>query len=417
MRNVGLETTKPKHFYGYIIVAASVGIQLVVWGIYNSYGVFFNQLLYEFSWTRATISGAHSLSQILIGLGGIMLGSLNDRFGPRILMTASGVLLGLAYLLMASIDSVWQLYIFYGLMVGFGASGTDVVLLSTTARWFVKKRGMMSGIVKIGTGIGIMTMPIAASGLILLYGWRNSYLVIGATLIIFMVLAAQLLRRDPSQMHQLPDGEESTGYDNQALVEVGLSLRQVVRTRHFWLLCITYLAIFFCGMTIIVHITPYAIDLSISAALAATMISAFGGASIIGRFIMGITSDKVGSRQALIICFVVAITGLSWLQFAGGLWPLYLFSIVYGFSHGGFFTLMSPIVAEYFGTRSHGVILGIVYFSGTIGGSLGPLIAGHIFDIMDSYRAVSPLLLALAIIGFILIVSAGATTQTKNETI
>jgi len=405
------QTNNPRFFYGYILVATAFVIQLVVWGIYNAYGVFFNPLLDEFSWSRATISGAVSLSQILAGLGAIVLGNLNDRFGPRILMTFCGALIGLGYFLMSQLNSVWQLYLFYGVIVGIGISGTDVVLLSTTARWFIKRRGMMSGIVKMGTGVGMMTLPLVAAWLISDYGWRTSYSIIGIALFICVVAGAHLLRRDPAQMQQLPDGEE-TGYTaNVNPIEAGLSLRQAIHTRQFWMLCFAYLTIFFCANTIIIHIAPYVVDLGFYASFAATVMAVIGGASIIGRLIMGITGDKIGSKQALLICFIILIAALSELQLAAGLWTLFLFAIVYGFCHGGFFAIISPTVAEFFGTRSHGLILGIIFFSGTVGGSLGPLVAGHIFDITASYRAAFLLLLSLAIAGFIVTLSSGSAER------
>ena len=287
-------------------------------------------------------------------------------------------------------------------MVGFGASGTDVVLLSTTARWFVKKRGLMSGIVKVGTGIGMTAMPVVVSGLIAAYGWRNAFLIAGAIILPFIVLVTQFLRRDPSKMHQFPDGSNGKADYNELSTDVGLSFQQAGGTPQLWMLCLAYLVIFLSGNSILVHVAPHAIDIGISGTLAATMISTFGGASIIGRFAMGFTCDKVGSKRALIICFIVAITGLVWLQFARELWPLYLFSVVYGFSHGGFFALMSPIVAELFGTRSHGVILGIVIFSGSLGGATGPLLSGYIFDMTGSYSIAFLLLLSMAVIGAIM---------------
>ena len=134
------------------MVGAAVCIQIIAWGLYNSYGVYFNQMLAEFNWPRETISGAFSLTQIVIGISAIFLGSLNDRFGPRVLMTCGGILAGLGFVLMSQIHSVWQLYLFHGVIVGIGLGGTDVVLLSTVARWFVKRRGIMSGSRKDGDG-------------------------------------------------------------------------------------------------------------------------------------------------------------------------------------------------------------------------------------------------------------------------
>ncbi|MFC1966645.1 MFS transporter [Chloroflexota bacterium] len=400
-------TERPRLFYGYVLVAAAVGIQIVAWGIYNAYGIFFNPLFGEFGWSRAAISGAVSVSQILIGLGAITLGHLNDRFGPRILMSSCGILLGLGYFLMSQVNSVWQLYLFYGVIVGIGVSGTDVILLSTTARWFIKRRGMMSGIVKMGTGVGIMTVPLMAAWLISTYEWRTSYIIIGITLFISVVLGSQLLRRDPAQMQQFPDGEEMGYIANGDTMEAGLSIKEAIHTRRLWMLCPAYLAIFFCCNTVIVHIVPHVVDLGFSASFAATVLAVIGGASIIGRFAMGITADKVGSKRALLACFLILIAALLWLQQAGDLRMLFLFALAYGFGHGGFFALMSPSVAEFFGTQFHGLIFGIVIFSGSVGGSLGPLLAGRIFDTTGSYNMAFLLLLLLAGTGFILILSSG----------
>ncbi|GAH62425.1 unnamed protein product, partial [marine sediment metagenome] len=144
--NLSLTDKKPGFFYGYIIVLAAFGIQMVAWGMFNSYGVFFKPLTTEFGWTRAMTSSAVSLAMLVYGLLGIAMGRLTDRFGSRMIMVVCGFFLGLGYLLMSQVNTTWQLYLFYGLMVGIGVSALDVSLLSTVARWFVKKRGMMTGI-------------------------------------------------------------------------------------------------------------------------------------------------------------------------------------------------------------------------------------------------------------------------------
>ncbi|MBU0971317.1 MAG: MFS transporter, partial [Proteobacteria bacterium] len=136
---------KLSFFYGYIIIAAGFCIQAVVWGISNSFGVFFAPLIDEFGWSRATISGAASLGFLVHGSASMLLGTLNDRLGPRLIMSGCGIFLGLGFLLMATLNSVWQLYLFYGLIAAVGLGGIDVIPLSTVSRWFQKKRGLMSG--------------------------------------------------------------------------------------------------------------------------------------------------------------------------------------------------------------------------------------------------------------------------------
>ena len=133
-----IENKQPKIFYGYIVVAASFLIYMVMWGTYYTFGIFFKPFLVEFGWTRAMTSGAYSLSLILHGLLGIVAGKLTDRFGPRVVVTACGLLLGSGYLLMSQVSAIWQLYLFYGVIIGIGISGGFIPLVSTVARWFVK---------------------------------------------------------------------------------------------------------------------------------------------------------------------------------------------------------------------------------------------------------------------------------------
>lgn len=398
------KTKTDNFFYSYVIVAACFSIQAIGVGTYISYGVFFNQLSSEFGWSRATISGASSAAFFLMGLLGIFVGRLNDRIGPRKIMTVTSSFFGLGLLLMSRLDTVWQLYLFYGVIIGIGLSSVDVIALSTTARWFVKKRGVMTGIVKVGTGMGQLMIPLAASLLIKSYGWRTSYLIIGVAGLLLLVSIAQLLRRDPIQMGLSLNHEKKMSTDNLGLIEEGLSLHKAAHTRQFWMICAVNLVVVFCLMIIMVHIVPYARDMNVSTLRAASVLSIIGGVSMIGRFITGIAIDRIGSKRVIIVCFILLMVELLWLQMANDLWMLYLFAVFYGITHGGFFTAISPIVAEFFGISAHGVLFGIVAFSGTIGGAIGPFVAGYIFDITAGYSLAFWLCTLVSTLGLVLIV-------------
>ncbi len=129
-----------KFFYGHIVVIAAFFVILAMHGLHYAFGVFFKPMLTEFGWTRAMTSGAFSLSQVVQGLLAIAMGALTDRFGPRVAMTLCGFLLGLGFLLTSQISALWQLYLFYGVIIGAGMGGAFVPLMTTVARWFVEKR-------------------------------------------------------------------------------------------------------------------------------------------------------------------------------------------------------------------------------------------------------------------------------------
>jgi len=402
---------KPDFFYGYIIVITLFCVQMLAWGIFTTFGVFFNPLLNEFGWTRAMISGASSLCFILFGFVGIIAGRLGDKIGPRIVMTSCGVFLGLGYLLMSQVNAIWQLYLFYGVILGIGLSGMDVIPLSTVARWFVRRRGTMSGIIKVGAGVGILIMLPLASWLISSYGWRTSYVVIGITVLAVIIPAAQFLRRDPRQMGQLPNGDKKASSEHLNSEEGGFSFKEAIHTRQFWMTCAIYFTTIFCAQAILVHIVPHAIELGISAANAANILAVVGGVSILGRTVLGGVADKIGYKLAMTICFLVLVLAFCWLQLARELWMLYLFAIIYGFAHGGFFTLTSPLVAGLFGLSSHGVIFGTVGFGGTIGGAIGGVLSGYIFDITGSYQLAFLVCVALGVTGLILTLLLKPTTK------
>ena len=186
--------------YAYLITAICFSIQALGVGTYISFGVFFNPLMEEFGWSRAAISGASSTAFFCMGIFGVVIGRLNDLFGPRRLMSAAALMLGLGCVLTGRLVTLWELYLYFGIVFGIGLSAVDVIALTTIARWFAHRRGFMTGIVKVGTGAGQFAMPLIASSLILICGWRWTIAVIGAVVALILVFMAQFMRRDPGAL-------------------------------------------------------------------------------------------------------------------------------------------------------------------------------------------------------------------------
>lgn len=391
-------------FYGYIVVLSALIIMLVSFGTLYAYGVFFTPMLTELNWTRAMTSGAFSLCMLVQGLLAVLTGGITDRLGSRLVMTVCGLLLGLGYLLMSQISVLWQLYLFYGVITGIGMSGAWVPLMSTVARWFTKRRTMMSGIVLSGTGVGTLIVPPVASWLISIYDWRISFIIIGSVVLVIIILAAQFLRRDPAQMGQEPFGEDASESEWQLLKArtAGFSLKEAVCTRQFWIVLGMFFFFGFCMFSITVHIVPHAIGMGIPATSAANILAAMGITVIVGRVALGSVADRIGDRNAFIIGFILMLACLLWLIFASQMWMFYLFAAVFGFAHGGMGASESPLVAGLFGLRSHGLILGAFGLGLTSGAAVGPLLAGYIFDVTGSYHVSFLIFAAAAAFGVIL---------------
>ena len=395
---------KTPPYYGYNIVAASFLIQGVTIGGNFAYGVLFKELEMEFGWSCATIAGASSASFLIMGFMAVLAGRLNDRIGPRWLLTASALFYGVGYLLFARLNAPWQLYLIYGLLVGIGLSTHDVVTLSTVARWFSRRRGMASAVVKVGTGCGQLLVPLAVAALVAGFGWRTACVVFGATALVVLAAAAQVMRPDPESMGLRVDGVPSRANPGQSgAVSPEPYAGSAIRSPLYWILCCSQAIVFACLITITIHIVPHATDIGAPRATAAAVISAIGGISVLGRLAVGGAIDRIGGRRALIACYAALIASLLWLQFATETWMLFVFAAVYGTAHGGFFTAMSPTVAEFFGTRVHGALFGTVLMFGSIGGAIGPLAAGAMFDATGSYRIAFGVLLGLAVAGLVLV--------------
>jgi len=396
------DTRNPKFFYGYIIVAAAFVMLTVMGGTYYSFGVFFTPLLTEFGWTRAMTSGAFSLSILLEGVLGIVMGRATDRWNPRMVITLCGFLLGLGYLLMPQISALWHFYLLYGVIIGSGLGGLWVSPVSIVVRWFTKRRNMMTGIAIAGTGVGGLITPPLANWLISTYNWRLSYVILGSAVLVLVVLAAQFLKRDPAQMGQLPYGENKREISEPQLGNDGLSFREAVYTKQLWLVSGIFLCFGFCVFAIMVHIVPHAIELGIPPADAANILAIIGGVGIAGKAIMGAVTDRIGTRMGIIIGLILMIVPLTWLIVARELWMLYLFAAFFAFGYGTMVALMSPTIAEFFGLSSVGVLLGIVNFAATIGCAIGPVLAGWLFDINGNYQLVFLLCAAIGLIGLIM---------------
>ena len=384
-------------YYGYVIVSAASIMMMMIWGTFNAFGVFFEPFIKEFGWTRAITSGASALNTIIFGILCIFSASLSERLGPRWVMTFCGIILGFGYFLMAQLTRTWELYLYFGVFVAIGMS-PYIPLLSLVPQWFTTNRGGMNAIVLSGMGLGIMVVPPIASYLISLWQWRSAYLAIAIITLIVMVAASQFLRSLPNQPLNGKECRPAIGLADQR--NEGLTLRQAVRTRQFALLCLLYFSFLFCLVSITVHIVIHAIGQDIPATRAALTLSLIGGACIVGMNVMGNIADRFSNKIALGVSYSLMGLSLVWLIPSHSEWSLYLFSIAFGFAYGGMQVLFSPLVAELFGTRSHGVILATGALVGSIGAAIGPIVAGYIFDALGSYTTAFVICAMLAFTGF-----------------
>ena len=409
------ESKRPRFFYGYIVVLAAFLLMAVVLGNFFTYGIFFKPILTEFGWSKAVTSGAYSLCVGLYGSVSIVAGRLSDRLSPRVVTLAGGIFLGLGYLLMSQVRDVWQLYLFYGL-IGIGTGGFWAPLLSLTVRWFVKRRGLVSGIVGSGVGLGTMIIAPVVSWLISSYGWRNAYIIAGIVALVWITVVAQFLKPSPRQMGLVAYGEGEVSRESPDQALSGLPFRDVVRQKGFRMLVGLYICFGFFHLTIMVHIVPHAIELGISATKAAYILAVLGWASLFSRIAMGSIADHIGNKRGLVISLATMSVVLLSLSAVTEVWMFYLFAAAFGFAYAGLSVIQPLIAAELFGLRSIGVIVGILVASWTFGGVIGPVVSGGIFDITGNYQLAFIICVAFSAVGLVLTLLLPSADSTADLT-
>jgi OFA family oxalate/formate antiporter-like MFS transporter len=180
---------KPRLFYGYVIITAAFFIIFAAYGVRFSYGVFFKPMAADLAYSSATTSLVYSVSMFLEGIFSLVMGGLADRYGPRLVLTISSILVGLGYCLMPLVHSTWQLFLFYSLIIGVGMGGIFVPMVSMTARWFTTRRNLMTGLVSSGAGIGMLVIPPVSAYLIEGFGWRTTFIVMGIFILVVVLVA------------------------------------------------------------------------------------------------------------------------------------------------------------------------------------------------------------------------------------
>jgi MFS family permease len=378
-----------------------------------SFGVFIKPLTAEFDWSRALIAGAFSISSLVQGLSCIVTGWLNDRLGPRIVLTICGALVGSGLMLMFFVDSAWKFYLFYVTLIGIGMGGVAAPQMSTIARWFVKRRNIATAVLFVGGGLGGFMGPPLITWLIYTYNWREAFLFVGIGVFAMIILGAQFLRRDPSKMGQVPYGEESQFRVDSPPKSGGLSMRQALLTKKFWIFIFLVFCIGFCAWTIMVHIVPYAIDAGISPSVAAIILSVLNGGMALGSVVVGLIADRVGSNKAFVTCVCLISVIMFLLLPVVSAWLLGIFVIILAFGLGGFSAVQSSMTAELFGMKAHGAILGSQLFILTLGGAVGTFLAGSIFDCTGNYRLILSLCMVLVAVAIILSVLLNRLRKTE----
>lgn len=371
-------------FYGWIVVGAAAVVLLVIFGMAYSFAAFFPALAGEFGATRGDTSLVFALAGFLyFGIGGLS-GALADRVGPKPVVVAGIVLIAAALALTGFAARLWQVYVLYGLGLGIGIGLAYVPAIGAVQRWFVRQRGLASGIAVSGIGVGTLLAPPVASALIDAYGWRGAYLGLAAMTAVVGLGAALLIEASPAARGLGTDGDPPTP-QTAAMAAVGPSLRDALATPAFRLLYLSAVLVSFSIFIPFVHLAAYARDAGHGEAVAVWLVGLIGLGSLGGRFLVGMLADRLGRKPAMAMCFIgIATMMLLWWS-STAVAVLAVFALVFGTCYGGFVALAPALAADHFAGRSITAIIGVYYSAVAFGTLLGPTLAGYAYDVAGAY--------------------------------
>ncbi len=353
------------------VILGSFLTQFIIVGMLFTYGLLMTEFEKEFGWSRTILSTIGAAGWLAWGVLAIPGGYLNDKIGPRLLLALNGLIFGVGFILMSYSNEIWHLFVIFIFFIGVGLSTHDISTLSTIAKWFGKRRGIMTSIAKIGTALGQMLIPPLIAVLIIQFGWRSAIFYLGIACCVGLILAALLM-----SLPKVPDKKKSI--ENE--------IKEFSSNYQFWLLAACQFFIFFAMFTTMTHIAPYGKDLGLSIKDSALLLSIVGFSSIFGRLAIGLLADKLGSRRTYIICVIPMMISFYGLANSDSVNVIYFLLPLYGFSHGGHFTIVPFTIAEYFGVDRLGSVFGKITFFGAIGSVTGPIFAGAIFDSIGDYN-------------------------------
>ena len=403
-------------YYGWVVVGITALTLLVAAGVRAAPGVMIKPLEDDMGWSRSSISFAISIGLVLYGLAGPLGGAMMDRYGPKAMMLVGLGLTGASIAVSAAMSAIWQFTALWGVLSGLGTGAAAIVLGATVAnRWFVAKRGLVTGIFGAASSAGQLIFIPLLIWLIVSVGWRWSVLVLAAFAVTLIVPVFLLMRDNPTDLGLRPLG----GTDPPVVPRVqgaqtartGSVIREAVRVPAFWLLAGTF---FICGATstglIGTHMIAYSVDEGISEVTAASILALMGAMNFVGTIASGWLTDRYDPRKLLAWYYSFRGLSLFLLPFVTSTWGLAAFAILFGLDYIATVPPTVTMTADIFGRHNIGTVFGWIFAAHMIGAAVAAWMGGLVRDALGNYT------LAFLTAGVVAIVGSAMALCIKRET-
>lgn len=361
-------------------------LMLATVGCHFSFGIFFTPLLEELQSTRASVSSIFSLYMAVYVVAQVCAGALSDRLGPPLVIGVSGIVFASGFVGMSFIQASWQAYLCYGMLIAFGFAGTYVPAIAAAGHLQGSSEaagvpfGTVLGVVTAGSGLGILVVGVLADQMLQHQDVRSAYRVLGlACAMTTTLLTVWLYRRKRATLSvNQPVGREGERWQ-------GTTLRQVVLQPRAWVLVLANTGLNISVGTYTVHGVASARVAGLSAGLAGAGLFCAGAGRVVGSLAAGRVAYRVNPvRQWQAYAGMIAISML-WMASPAGALDYFFACTVFGLGFGGSTVAFPLLVAKTYGQQRLGGIFGFINLGYGVGGALGPLAAGLLFDLEGSY--------------------------------
>jgi MFS family permease len=364
--------------YGWVMVALGAFITCIAMGAMFSLAVYLRPITEATGWSATAVSSAMTLNFLAMGAAGFGWGALSDRIGPRPVVLAGAVLLGLGLFLASRAQSVLVFQLSWGLLVGIAVGSFFTPMIAAVMGWMTEHRGLAVALVSVGVGVAPMTMSPFVAWLITQMDWRAALFVIAVLVWATLVPAALFVRRPPQALGAAAPGEAST--------QQPMNLRHAFVSAPFIVLALTFFACCAAHAGPIFHTVSYAMTCGLAPLTAVTIYSVEGLAGLGGRLALGVAADRLGVKRVLIAGLLLQAIAAFMFILASRLGEFYAVAATFGFAYGGVMPLYAVLAREYFGQRILGAVFGAAAMVSSLGMAAGPLIGGWMFDTFGEYK-------------------------------
>ncbi|HET7081436.1 MAG TPA: OFA family MFS transporter [Chloroflexia bacterium] len=350
-------------------------------------------------WSRTDITVTFSIALVGLGVGAIVGGTYLDKYGPRAVATVAGLFYGIGFIGAGLIQSLWGLWLTYGVLSGIGMGLGYIVPLATLIKWFPDKRGLITGLAVAGFGGGAVVTTLIAPGLISGVGVYNTFIVLGIVYLIMVAGAAQFYRVAPAGY--APPGWTPSATQASQRAGKDFTLQESLRTWQWYVLWAMLFLNVTAGVMVISQAAPMTQEITgVDATTASSiviLISIFNGA---GRLFWAWLSDTITRRWVFLAMFLIQFVLFLIMPAINNFFLLSVFFMIVALCYGGGFGTMPAFAADYFGPKFAGRIYGLMLSAWSAGGVLGPILIANVYDNTKKYSS------ALTIVAVVMLVSA-----------